>query len=323
MSYVLIAGLFARLTNSTSTQTVDFRTTGNDPVNPVQSPLHQKKWMHGVADCKSNTDPAIEVFRYDQTSYILRQNKCLSYEAPFMYLLFGENKILLLDTGATKSAVDFPLYETVQALIVEFGEAEKRELVVIHSHHHTDHYAGDSQFAGQQNITLVETTGAAMHEFFAFEQWPNSEAYLDLGDRKLTIIPTPGHQEDAISLYDPQTKWLLAGDTIYPGHVHVKNWDEYTKSVARLTEFVQTHEVSTVLGAHIEMTNTPGETYPVGTIYQPDEAPLVLASENIAALHAALEQLDTPSEIIFDDFIVAPMGIVQKTVSNVVRWFMR
>ena len=49
----------------------------------------------------------------------------------------------------------------------------------------------------------------------------------------------------------------------------MKNWDEYTKSVARLAEFVQTHEVSAVLGAHIEMTNTPGEAYPVGTIYQP------------------------------------------------------
>lgn len=193
----------------------------------------------------------------------------------------------------------------------------------MHSHHHTDHYSGDSQFAGQQNVTLVEPTGAAMLEFFAFEQWPNREAHLDLGDRELTIIPTPGHQEDAICLYDPQTKWLLAGDTIYPGYVRVKNWDEYTKSVAQLAEFVNTHEVSAVLGAHIEMTSAPGETYPIGATYQPDEAPLPLASENIAALHAALEQLDTPSKVIFDDFIVAPMGAVQKAVSNVVRRFVR
>ncbi|EDY84934.1 hypothetical protein VDG1235_4568 [Verrucomicrobiia bacterium DG1235] len=118
-----------------------------------------------------------------------------------------------------------------------------------------------------------------MREFFAFEQWPNGEAYFDLGDRNLTIIPTPGHQEDAISLYDSQTKWLLTGDTIYPGYVHVKNWSEYTKSIARLDEFVTTHEVSAVLGAHVETTTTPGEIYPIGTIYQPDEVPLLLASK--------------------------------------------
>lgn len=322
--FVFVAGLFVLWISSTSAQTVDFRTTGNTPAkNSVQSPLRRKQWMHGAADCESNTDPAIEVFRADQASFILRQNKCLNYEAPFMYLLFGKDKTLLLDTGATESAVDFPVYETVHSLTAELGEAGKRELVVIHSHHHTDHYAGDSQFAGQPNVTLVEPTGAAMQEFFAFEQWPNSEAYLDLGDRILTIIPTPGHQEEAISLYDPQTKWLLVGDTVYPGYIYVKDWDEYRKSVARLSGFVQTHEVSAVLGAHIEMTSSSGETYPIGTTYQPDEASLALAADNISALHAALEQSDTPRKIIFDELIVAPMGAVRRTISNVVRWFMQ
>ena len=191
MIYVLIAGLLAvvagllvRLTNSASAPTVDLRTTGDNPADRVQSPLHQKQWIHGSADCKSNTDPAIEVFRVDRTSYILRQNKCVSYEAPFMYLLFGTTKTILLDTGATKRAADFPLYETVQSLVKEFGEAEKRPLIVMHSHHHTDHYSGDSQFVGQQNVTLVEPTGAAMREFFAFEQWPDRESYIDLGERR-------------------------------------------------------------------------------------------------------------------------------------------
>ena len=90
-----------------------------------------------------------------------------------------------------------------------------------------------------------------------------------------------------------------------------------------MAEFVKTHEVSAVLGAHIEMTSTAGETYPIGATYQPDEAPLALAPENIAALHAALDQLDGPGQIRFDDFIVAPMGAVQKAVSNVVRRFTR
>lgn len=288
-----------------------------------QDMLHQKQWIHGSPDCKSNQDPAIEVFRFDSSSYILRQNKCLSYEAPFMYLLFGKTKTVLLDTGATSDPADFPLFETVRSLIQEFGDAEQRELVVVHSHHHTDHYKGDSQFAGQHNVTVIEPTGAAMREFFGLEQWPNGDARLDLGDRELTIIPTPGHQEDAIALYDPQTKWLLTGDTIYPGYVVVKDWGAYTKSVARLAEFVQTREVSVVLGAHIEMSNVPGETYRIGTMYQPDEAPLPLLPADIVELRAALEELDTPTKVSFDSFVVAPMGMVQKAISTIVRWFIR
>ena len=96
--FVLLAGLFALLSKSKSAQTVDLRTTGGAPEKPAPSSLHQKQWIHGAANCDSDTDPAIEVFRFDRTSYILRQNKCLSYEAPFMYLLFGEDRTLLLDT---------------------------------------------------------------------------------------------------------------------------------------------------------------------------------------------------------------------------------
>ena len=35
---------------------------------------------------------------------ILRQNMAIDYEAPFLYLLFGGDRALLLDTGATASA---------------------------------------------------------------------------------------------------------------------------------------------------------------------------------------------------------------------------
>ena len=71
------------------------------------------------------------------------------------------------------------------------------------------------------------------------------------------------------------------------------------------------------------MTDKPGEIYPIGTIYQPDEAPLVLASDDIVALHAALEQSDVPSKLLFDGFVVAPMGAMQRTVSTVVGWFVK
>lgn len=324
MKYVLVAWLILVSTICVAAET---KGTGSGLSNTSVATtvtLRDKKWIHGSADCKTNEDPAIEVFRYDQSSYILRQNKCLSFEAPFIYVLLGDDKVLVLDTGATKSAVDFPLYETVRSLIsLQPGRDIDEELLIIHSHSHGDHHAGDSQFEGKPNVTVVEPNFAAVTQFFAFSEWPDGEANLELGGRKLIVVPTPGHQEEAISVYDPHTKWLLTGDTFYPGYIYVKHWDEYKRSIARLVSLSKAHSISAVLGAHIEMTAEAGEHYSIGTIYQPNEAPLTLTPVNLASLNLALEKSDNAQEITLDELIVVPMNAFQKAISNIARWIVQ
>ena len=76
---------------------------------------------------------------------ILRQSIADNYEAPFLYLLFGEDRALLLDTGATADATRFPLRETVDALIDGVARGPSPPgygLIVAHSHAHGDHVAG-------------------------------------------------------------------------------------------------------------------------------------------------------------------------------------
>ena len=300
-------------------------------VDTPQSKLLQKKWNHGSKDCKSNADPAIEVFQYDPSTYILRQNKCLSFEAPFIYILFGEpkegeQKVLVLDSGATESAADFPLYDTVQALIQwqsQPGQNPDTEIVLMHSHSHGDHHQGDAQFRGKPNVRIVEPQHDAVTGFFKFPKWPEGEAIFDLGNRALQIIPTPGHQQDAVSVYDPQTKWLLTGDTVYAGLIYVKNWGDYKNSIARLADFAETHEVSVLLGAHIEMTERAGEYYSIGTVYQPYEASLALQPQTLAALNSELVRAGKPHQIELDELVVAPMNLLQKAISNVASWIFK
>ena len=74
-------------------------------------------WIHGSQAAKYNTDPDIQVHACDEHTYILRQNKAVHYEAPFMFLLFGGARALLLDTGATASPQFFPLRRTVDSII--------------------------------------------------------------------------------------------------------------------------------------------------------------------------------------------------------------
>lgn len=76
-------------------------------------------------------------------------------------------------------------------------------------------------------------------------------------------------------------------------------------SAQRLAKFVEGLEVSCVLGAHIEMKRAPGELYPIGTIFQPDEHALPLAADHIKTWNDACAALSgLPQRLVHDDFII-------------------
>jgi glyoxylase-like metal-dependent hydrolase (beta-lactamase superfamily II) len=257
-------------------------------------------WMHGSADCAQNTDPEIQVHRYNATTYILRQNKCRTFEAPFVYLLIGTQSALSLDTGATPTAT---LRDAIKGLI------GSRPLLAAHSHAHGDHTAGDPQFAGQPGIEVVGNTVAAQQAAFAITAWPDTLGHRDLGDRPLDVLAIPGHEATHIAIYDRQTGLLLTGDSLYPGLLFIRDWTAYRASIHRLAQFAATRPISHVLGAHVEMTATPKQVYPYGTVYQPNEHALPLTAAHLMELDAALIQLGPtrPTQTsAHDDFVIDP-----------------
>lgn len=292
----------------------------SEMVNSIVN-LENKKWIHGSIDCKKNDDPGIEVYQYNATSYILRQSKCLSFEAPFIYVLIGDEKTLVLDTGATEDAKVFPLYKTIKGLQEKHSASIDNEMLVLHSHSHSDHYTGDEQFKGKANVTVIGTDKKNVESYFSFDDKPTQPFVMSLGGREITVLFTPGHQEQAISIYDAQTQWLLTGDSFYPGYVYVKDWDQYTNSINYLSSFVREHQVSAILGAHIEMKNEPRKYYDIGTIYQPNEAPLPLSVNTLLELDAALQKTSKSKKIVFDSLIVEPMPAVAKVLSNIFSLF--
>lgn len=280
--------------------------------------LAEKLWIHGSPDCASNPDPAIEVLEVDDASYVLRQNKCVHFEAPFSYVLFGTHAVFVQDTGATADAVRFPLYRTVRKLIEQRGNPTL-QILVSHSQSHSDHTAADSQFRGQPGVTLIEPNARAMRAHFGFKDWPEGRAEIDLGGRRLTVLPTPGHQEEAIAVHDPHTGWLLTGDTFYPGRVLVKHWAPYRDSIARLLAFATSHRVTALLGSHIEMSRG-GVLYPVGSTFQPDEASLALTVSDLAALHESLQESgNSARELKLAKLTVTPIGAFQKLVGGLLK----
>jgi glyoxylase-like metal-dependent hydrolase (beta-lactamase superfamily II) len=274
--------------------------------------LIEHQWKHGARDCSKNTDPAIEVFRYDQDTYILRQNKCVHYEAPFIYLLFGEDTLLIQDTGATADPLTFPLYETVQDIITQRNKAlnlsKPLNILVTHSHSHGDHTAADTQFKGKPRVTVVEPSLASIKEVFGLTYWPAESVDYDLGKRNVIIIPIPGHQAESIALYDKNNQWLLTGDTFYPGRLYVRDWSAFEKSIERLVSFTQSYPVKAILGTHIEMSKEAGVDYPISTIYQPNEASLPLTVHALKSLKSELDALNgRRKKVTKAKFIIYPV----------------
>ena len=284
------------------------------------SVIDKSSWIHGSPDCDNNKESVHDAYMYSDKTIIIRQNKCVTFEAPFIYVLVGGQKILVLDTGAINDKIEYSLDKEIEMLIGK-EQFSSKEILVIHSHGHSDHYQGDFSFKKHSNVKLIKPSAIEVHKFFGFSDWPLGQAAIDLGERHLTVIPTPGHQEEAITIYDHKTKWLLTGDTLYPGLIYVKDWESYRKSINKLATFAKNNEVKAIMGSHIEMKSRPASYYPVGSTYQPNEAKLDLGVESLLILNDRLQEIDRPTELIFDDFIVHPMGGTQKILSNMARWF--
>ncbi|NND00211.1 MAG: MBL fold metallo-hydrolase [Gammaproteobacteria bacterium] len=285
--------------------------------------LSTTQWSHGSASCKTDRSPPIQVMQADATTFVLRQNKCVTFEAPFIYVLIGRDTVLVVDTGANQAPEESPIFDTVMSLLAASNDSPRhadKKMLVVHSHSHRDHYQGDRQFAGNRNTEVVGTSQQALTRSLGFKDWPNRESGLDLGGRPLILIPTPGHQDQSIAIYDQQTGWLITGDTLYPGLIRVQGWDVYKASIERLVLFSSTHDISAIMGAHIEMNAATGKIYAIGTTYQPKEPPLALMVDNLRELHSVLQQTHSAKQLDFAEFTVAPLSRMEKALIKIMSW---
>jgi len=74
-------------------------------------------WNEGAQNCAGNTLPLLQVHKYNEQTFILRESLCSTFEAPFIYLLIGSEKALLIDTGDVADAKQMPLVSTVMQLL--------------------------------------------------------------------------------------------------------------------------------------------------------------------------------------------------------------
>lgn len=306
-------------------------------------PLLPAEWPNnGSTDCvnHTNSEPAIYKFKYDENTWILRENKCLNFEANFIYVLFGHDKVFMQDTGSipqgfttAKFSQVFKIRDTVEGLITDWLAAhpnddgtprtrDSMELLVTHTHSHGDHVSGDYQFKQADGTPYPGTKIAGrspqqVAQFFGHQAWPNNAATVDLGGRVVEVLPIPGHEAAHVAVYDHGSKILLTGDTLYPGHIFVADWTAFRASTKRLNDWL--HEknadgsyvrpINHVLGTHIEKPPTASVFYPYPSWIQDPERKLELTLADVELLATKMQQLGpTPpsNEVKLADFAIAP-----------------
>jgi hypothetical protein len=168
--------------------------------------------------------PVLQAHVFDPSTIVFRQKRTVNPESPFLYLLIGKNKALLVDTGGPCGQYwTWTVGTLVGAMLKRYAglhDCTVPQLFVIHTHEQPGQCAGDGA------LTVLH---------------PDDGAKLDLGGRTVAVLQTPGHCETDICLYDSETKILLAGHTAHD-HPVIVRFQALNPVLEILDAFEQIHE---------------------------------------------------------------------------------
>ncbi|WP_266169219.1 MBL fold metallo-hydrolase [Dyella subtropica] len=244
------------------------------------------QWNEGSEHCDAQPPSPLQVHRYNAQTFVLRESLCETAEAPFIYLLLGTDKALLIDTGDVSDPKRMPLANTVLSLLPGAGTT-KLPLIVVHTHGHLDHRSGDAQFSALPNTQVVGTDLEHVKQYFGFHDWPNGTATVDLGNRIVDAIPTPGHYPSHVTYYDRMTGLVFSGDFLLPGRLLIEDKAADLASAHRVADFFKDRPVSYVLGGHIELDKNNALSS-LGESYHPNERALPLNKQDLLDLPATI-----------------------------------
>lgn len=178
-------------------------------------------------------DNWFSVSKIDNNTFAINEDK--HWEETHCYLLCGVKSALLIDTGLGVANIK----KVVDSLTL-------LPVLVVTTHIHWDHIGGHKYF---ENIAVHEAEKewlsikfpiplqAVKHNLvckpcdfpldFSIDSYqlpkisPQQILHdgdcLDLGERKITVIHTPGHSPGHCCFYEPERKYLYSGDLIYSG----------------------------------------------------------------------------------------------------------
>lgn len=209
------------------------------------------------------------VEKIDRDTYAISEYK--HWERTHCYLLLGREKALLIDTGLGIS--------NIRAVVNSLTDLP---VTVVTTHVHWDHIGGHRYFetilvheaerswlADKFPLPLQVVKGNLTRKACAFPAEFCLDRYklfqgvpaavfrngdqIDLGNRSVVVIHTPGHSPGHCCFYEPDRKYLYSGDLIYRGCLDAFYPTTDPEAFFQSVRKVSALEVSRILPGHHEL----------------------------------------------------------------------
>jgi glyoxylase-like metal-dependent hydrolase (beta-lactamase superfamily II) len=163
------------------------------------------------------------------------------------YLLLAK-KPVIIDTGTYPDVILNNLRENIKP---------KKLKYIILTHYHYDHTTATLAIKRETTAEILIHKEDANYLDFEPDRTLKDNEILVLGDVKLKIIHTPGHTPGSICLYEPKSKSLFSGDTVFPdgnvGRTDLPGGN--TKKIIDSIEWLTKIDVKILYPGHGEITN--------------------------------------------------------------------
>lgn len=209
------------------------------------------------------------VEKIDNDTYVISEYK--HWEETHCYLLCGTEKAVLIDTGLGVANIK-TVVDSLTMLPV----------IVITTHVHWDHIGGHIYFDNiavheaekdwlsvkfpiplsvvKRNLTRDSCDFPLdfdVDKYQLFHGEPQQILHdgdsIDLGNRSLTVIHTPGHSPGHCCFYESQRKYLYSGDLIYSGCLDAFYPTTDPKLFCQSVRKIQALGINRVLPAHHQL----------------------------------------------------------------------
>ncbi len=233
-----------------------------DP-NNMENAVQPKGWysslprpIYATLEKVATDNPWYEVYKLPADVYAIYEPG--QFQEVISFLVIGEGKAVLIDTGMGMGNI-----KSVTDQLTDLPVS------VVNTHSHYDHIGDNALFDEIAVFDNPETikilTEGAGHErlkrnlvgdsvwkpyYAGFD--PNNYVIhgkaptqllhdgdvVDLGNRKLEVIHTPGHSDDSVMLLDRANGIIFTGDTYYPAplyaHTGTSNLKVYAETMAKV-----------------------------------------------------------------------------------------
>ena len=219
-----------------------------------------------------------KITKIDDSTFAISEPK--HWEETNCYLLIGTEKSLFIDTGLGVSDIS-----------AEVRKITDKPIIAVPSHIHWDHIGGLKDFPEfyvhelekdwiNGNFPLSnEFVRKMLVKYNNLTDWIKSDDYavfqgkpsgilndgdiIDLGNRKIKILHTPGHSPGHICFFEEEKGYLFTGDLIYNGVLFANYNSTDPKKFLESVEKISKLPVKKIFPAHHSLEISPEIIYDV------------------------------------------------------------